>query len=264
MTQHADPVLAATAPAGVASERLEVSDAAVKFEGLAAIDGVSFALQRGDIFGLIGPNGAGKTTLVNVVSGFQHPSRGKVLLDGRDITSWSAHRRGTHGLVRTFQAVRLFRAMTVLENLEVAAVGAGLGRRAAERRAYEILEWMGDAHRALDRADALPYGDERRVGIGRALAMAPRYLLLDEPAAGLGDAECDQLMQLMARVPQDFRCGVLLIEHNMRLIMGVCHRIHVIDSGRTIAEGSPSQIRNDPAVIRAYLGSKSERRRARN
>ena len=245
-----------------AADRLEVSDAAVRFEGLAAIEGVSFALRRDDIFGLIGPNGAGKTTLVNVVSGFQRPSRGRVLLDGRDITGWPPHRRGVHGLVRTFQAGRLFRGMTVLENFEVAAVGAGLGRRAAERRAYEMLDWLGFADRAGDAADALPYGDERRVGIGRALAMRPRYLLLDEPAAGLGDAECDELMQLIARIPRDFHCGVLLIEHNMRLIMGVCHRIHVIDSGRTIAEGSPSQIRSDPAVIRAYLGSKSEQRRA--
>jgi branched-chain amino acid transport system ATP-binding protein len=245
------------------SERLEVSDVAVRFEGLAAIDGVSFSLDRRDIFGLIGPNGAGKTTLVNVISGFQRPTRGRVLLDGLDVTGWPPHRRGTNGLSRTFQAVRLFRGMSVLENLEVAAVGAGHGRRSAERRAREILEWMGFGHRAADPADALPYGDERRVGIGRALAMAPRYVLLDEPAAGLTDAECDELMELIARIPEDFRCGVLLIEHNMRLIMGVCHRIHVIDSGKTIAEGTPAEIRVDPAVIRAYLGSKSEQARAR-
>ena len=252
------PEVAETGP----SDRLEVSDAAVHFEGLAAIEGVSFALRCDDIFGLIGPNGAGKTTLVNVISGFQRPTRGRVMMDGKDITDWPPHRRGTHGLVRTFQAVRLFRGMTVLENLEVAAVGAGLGRRAAERRAHEVLDWMGFSDRALDPADALPYGDERRVGIGRALTMGPRYVLLDEPAAGLGDAECDEVMQLIARIPNDFHCGVLLIEHNMRLIMGVCHRIHVIDSGRTIAEGSPLEIRNDAAVIRAYLGSKSEQRRA--
>jgi branched-chain amino acid transport system ATP-binding protein len=244
------------------SELLEVRDVAVRFDGLTAIDGVSFSLSRGDVFGLIGPNGAGKTTLVNVVSGFQAPTRGQVLLDGRDITRWVPQRRGALGLVRTFQAVRLFRDMTILENIEVAAVGAGLARRAAERRAHEILDWIGLRERAADRADALPYGDERRVGIARALAMAPRYVMLDEPAAGLGDAECDDLMKLIARIPQDFRCGVLVIEHNMRLIMGVCHRIHVIDSGKTIAEGSPAAIRNDPAVIRAYLGSKSELRRA--
>jgi len=253
---------AAEAVAVAPAELLEVRDVAVRFEGLTAIDGVSFSLSRGDIFGLIGPNGAGKTTLVNVVSGFQTPTRGQVLLDGRDITQWVPQRRGALGLVRTFQAVRLFRYMTVLENIEVAAVGAGLGRRAAERRAHEILEWIGFGERAASRADALPYGDERRVGIARALAMDPRYVLLDEPAAGLGDAECDELMSLIARIPQDFRCGVLVIEHNMRLIMGVCHRIHVIDSGKTIAEGSPSAIRSDPAVIRAYLGSKSEPRRA--
>jgi branched-chain amino acid transport system ATP-binding protein len=251
------------AAAANGAERLAVSDVAVHFEGLAAIEGVTFALRREDILGLIGPNGAGKTTLVNVVSGFQRTVRGKVVLDGRDITNWPPHHRSKHGLVRTFQAVRLFRGMTVIENLAVSAVGAGLGKREAERRAYRILEWMQFGHRAFDQADALPYGDERRIGIGRALAMAPRYVLLDEPAAGLGDVECDELMQLIAGIPKDFGCGVLLIEHNMRLIMGVCHRIHVLDSGKTIAEGSPSEIRSNPAVVRAYLGSRSEQRRAR-
>ena len=204
------------------------------------------------MFGLIGPNGAGKTTLVNVLTGFQRPTRGRVVLGGEDVTGLSAHELGRRGLARTFQAVRLFRDMPVIENLEAAAVGTGLGRRDAARRASRILAWMKFAHRADDWADTLPYGDERRVGIGRALAMAPRFVLLDEPAAGLSDAECDELMGLIADIPRTFGCGVLLIEHNMRVIMGACHRIHVIESGRTVAEGSPEEIQVNPDVLRAY------------
>ena len=143
--------------------------------------------------------------------------------------------------------------MPVIENLEAAAVGMGLGRREAARRATRILAWMKFAHRADDWADTLPYGDERRVGIGRALAMAPRFVLLDEPAAGLSDAECDELMGLIAEIPTVFGCGVLLIEHNMRVIMGACDRIHVIESGRSVAEGPPEEIQVNPDVMRAYL-----------
>ncbi|MBV9758135.1 MAG: ABC transporter ATP-binding protein [Alphaproteobacteria bacterium] len=248
---------------GNGAECLSIGDITVHFEGLAAVEGVSWTLRRDDVLGLIGPNGAGKTTIVNVISGFQHPARGKVVLDGEDITDWQPHRRSRHGLVRTFQAVRLFRGMSVIDNLAVAGVGTGLARGAAERRAYEILTWMQFEHRAMDPADSLPYGEERRIGIARALTMAPRYIMLDEPAAGLGDVECDELMQLIAAIPRQFHCGVLLIEHNMRLIMGACHRIHVLDSGRTIAEGSPAEIRADPAVVRAYLGTRSEQRRVR-
>jgi len=244
------------------SETLEAHNVAVHFEGVAAIDGVSIALRRREIFGLIGPNGAGKTTLVNVLTGFQRPTQGQVFLGGADITGWPPHRLGRNGLARTFQAVRLFRDMPVVENLEVAAVGTGLGRREAAKRAHDILAWMNFAHKAFLQADTLPYGEERRVGIGRALAMAPRFVLLDEPAAGLSDAECDDLMKLISRIPEDFGCGVLLIEHNMRVIMGVCHRIHVIDSGRTIAEGTPEEIQANPDVIRAYLGSKSRQKGA--
>ena len=253
----ARPGAASLALAGTPEDTLEAFDVTVHFEGLAAVDGVSISMRNGEVFGLIGPNGAGKTTLVNAMTGFQRPTRGRVVLGGEDVTGLSAHELGRRGLARTFQAVRLFRDMPVIENLEAAAVGTGLGRREAARRASRILAWMRFAHRADDWADTLPYGDERRVGIGRALAMAPRFVLLDEPAAGLSDAECDELMGLIAEIPRVFGCGVLLIEHNMRVIMGACHRIHVIESGRTVAEGSPEEIQVNPDVLRAYLGTKS-------
>ena len=253
------PAAPAIVPAaGDMEERLEAHDVSVNFEGLAAVDEVTVSMGRHEIFGLIGPNGAGKTTLVNVLTGFQKPTHGRVVLAGVDVTGMPPHRIGRRGLARTFQAVRLYPDMPVIENLEAAAVGTGLGRREAARRAHAILEWMNFADKAYDHADTLPYGDERRVGIGRALAMAPHFVLLDEPAAGMSDSECDDLMALISRIPQDFGCGVLLIEHNMRVIMGVCDRIHVIDSGRTIGEGTPQEIQANPAVIRAYLGSRSE------
>ena len=255
------PQVRAGAGRAAAEERLEVRDVAVQFEGLAAVDGVSLALGRHEILGLIGPNGAGKTTIVNVLTGFQKPTHGTIVVDGVDATGWAPHRLGRAGVVRTFQAVRLFRDLPVIENLEAAAVGVGLRRREGVRRAHEILRWMNFEHRGHVRASSLPYGEERRVGIGRALAAAPRFVLLDEPAAGMSDAECDQLMALISRIPEEFGCGVLLIEHNMRVIMGVCDRVHVIDSGRTIAEGPPQEIQTNPAVIRAYLGAKDRRRR---
>ena len=235
----------------------------VRFGGLAAIDGVSIGFEPGEILGLIGPNGAGKSTLVNALTGFEKAVEGTVHLDGVDITRWPADRIARNGLARTFQSVRLFRGLSVLENLTAAAVGSGLSRREAERRSMDILGWMrfGDRPGAL--AGSLPYGDQRRVGIGRALAVAPRFLLLDEPAAGMSDAECDELVALIQRIPRDYECGVLLIEHNMRVIMNACPWIHVIDSGRTLAEGTPAEIQRDRAVVDAYLGTRTEKQRAR-
>jgi branched-chain amino acid transport system ATP-binding protein len=226
----------------------------VRFQGLTAISDVSLKVERHEVFGLIGPNGAGKTTLVNCLTGFQRPSEGTVHLGGDDTTGWTANHFRKMGVARTFQAGRLFRDMTVAENVEVTALGLGLSRRVAHQHAMAMLAWVGLADRADAIAGTLPYTDERRVGIARALVLSPAFVLLDEPAAGMSDAECEDLMRTIAAIPREFTCGVLLIEHNMSVVMGVCHRIHVLDGGRTIAEGLPEAIQRDEAVISAYLG----------
>jgi branched-chain amino acid transport system ATP-binding protein len=234
---------------------LAADDIEVRFGGVTAIANVSLMVQRHEIFGLIGPNGAGKTTLVNCLTGFQAPTAGRVLLARVDVTGWQPERLRQVGVARTFQAGRLFRDMSVLDNVAVAAVGLGLSRRQAAAVATDMLGWLGIADKAETIAGALPYTDERRVGIARALVLSPSFVLLDEPAAGMSDAECDDLMKLVGDIPKTFACGVLLIEHNMRVIMGVSRRIHVLDGGRTIAEGTPAEIRRNEAVIAAYLGS---------
>ena len=236
-------------------EALVATGITVRFEGLVALSEVTLCVHPEEIVGLIGPNGAGKTTLVNVLSGFQLPDAGEVTKDSEYVTGRAPHRLAREGLARTFQGVRLFGHLAVAENLDAAGVGIGLSLGEARRRRDSILGWMELSDRAEQAANALPHGDERRVGIARALTMRPRYLLLDEPAAGLNDAECDDLMALLRQIPDEFACGVLLIEHNIRVVMGVCERIYVLDSGRMIAEGSPQQVQTNPDVIRAYLGS---------
>ncbi len=246
--------LPAAAPAPSTAADLCADDIVVRFSGLTAVSNVSLRVQRHQVFGLIGPNGAGKTTLVNCLTGFQIPTSGRALLGGEDSSGWSPSHFRKAGVARTFQAGRLFRDMTILENVEVTAVGLGLSRRQAHRHAMDMLRWVGLADKAHFVAGALPYTDERRVGIARAMVLPPAFVLLDEPAAGMSDAECDELMHLIAALPKEFSCGVLLIEHNMRVIMGVCDRIHVLDCGRTIAEDTPQEIRSNAAVIAAYLG----------
>jgi branched-chain amino acid transport system ATP-binding protein len=234
---------------------LIADDVTIAFGGLSAIRNVNLRLARREILGLIGPNGAGKTTLVNCFTGFQEPSSGEVRIGGTSASTWKPERFRKAGISRTFQAGRLFRDMTVLENVEVTAAGLGQRKQVSRRLALEILDHFGVADKAQTIAGALPYTDERRVAIARALVVPPAFVLLDEPAAGMTDTECDDLMKVISNVPSDFGCGVLIVEHNMRAVMGTCHRIHVLDSGRTIAEGTPAEIKANRAVIDAYLGN---------
>jgi branched-chain amino acid transport system ATP-binding protein len=224
------------------------------FEGVRALDDVTTEVRRTEVVGLIGPNGAGKSTLVNVLSGFDAPTSGTVELDGEDVTRWPAHRRGRAGLARTFQHSRSFRHLSVRENVEIAAIGTGTGPREARRRADELLELLGLDRRAGDSASSLPHGDERRLGVARALATEPRYVLMDEPAAGLTEAEVPAFAAVVRAVRDDHEAGVLLIDHNMALIMDVCDRIQVLDQGRVLAEGTPADIRANLDVAAAYLG----------
>ncbi len=233
---------------------LSATGLTVDFAGLRAVDDVTISLERGEILGLVGPNGAGKTTMVNVLSGFQVPSHGSVVLNGKDVSGRYAAWMARNGVVRTFQAVRLFRGLTVSENVEAALTSLGVGRAVARRKALEVLDYMGIAGRAHIPGGALNYGDERRVGIARALALQPSFLLLDEPAAGMNVAEAEALSDLIKRIRDDIGCGVLLIEHNMSLITRTCERLHVMASGRTIADGAPEKVFADPRFRSAYLG----------
>ena len=227
----------------------------VRFGGVLALSEVCLRLAPGEIVGLIGPNGAGKTTLVNVLSGFQRPHAGEVTIGGSGCTKLQRHGFAARGVVRTFQAVRLFRGLTVSENVEAGFVARGLGRSAARRQAQAAIAELGLTHKMDATAAGLSYGEERRVGLARALAADPKYLLLDEPAAGLAPAEAVELRHFIAVVRAKHGCGVLVIEHNMALVMNLCDRVHVLDGGRTLAEGTPAEIRASREVRRAYLGA---------
>ena len=235
-------------------DSLRASAVSRAFAGVQALRGVSLELRPGEVLGLIGPNGAGKSTLVNLLSGFDRPTQGQVVLDGRDVTRWRASRRGRNGLARTFQHSHAFRALSVRENIEVSALGDGASPRVAARRAGELLDLLGLAPYANAPAASLAHGDERRLGVARALATEPRYVLLDEPAAGLPEAEVPGFAAVVRTVRDDHGAGVLLIDHNMALIMDVCDRIQVLDQGETLAEGTPAEIRANLDVAAAYLG----------
>ena len=215
---------------------------------------MTLELHRHEVVGLIGPNGAGKTTLVNVLTGFDYPTSGTVELAGVDVSSWTPHRRGRAGLARTFQHSRSFAGLTVRENVEVAALGGGAGPGAARRRADELLDLLGLRAREEQPAGSLAHGDERKLGVARALATEPRFLLLDEPAAGLPEAEVPEFAAVVRSVRDEHQAGVLLIDHNMALVMDVCDRIHVLDQGRTLAAGTPAEVRGNLDVAAAYLG----------
>jgi branched-chain amino acid transport system ATP-binding protein len=224
------------------------------YAGIRALDDVTIAVRRHEVVGLMGPNGAGKSTLVNLLSGFDFPTTGSVVLDGVDITTWPAHRRVRAGLARTFQHGHAFPALTARENVEVAALGRGASPSAARRRAAELLELLGIADHADADASTLAHGDERLLGVARALATEPKFVLLDEPAAGLNEEEIGAFADTIRLVRNERQAGVLLIDHNVPLVLGVCDRIHVLDQGVTLAEGTPAEIRSHPAVAEAYLG----------
>lgn len=245
---HATRSIAAT------TSELTVSDVVVNFQGLRAINRVSLRLARGEVLGLIGPNGAGKTTLVNVLTGFQEPDEGEVRLAGADMRGWKPHERSRRGLVRTFQNVLPFAGLTALENVEAGAMARGIGRKAARAEALDVLAAVGLADKAERRVNTLPFGEERRVGIARAIAMKPQFLLMDEPGAGLNDAESEDLKSVIQRIKGEHDCGVLLIEHRMSLVFGLSDRIQVLQQGATIAIGTPDEIRVDHKVRAAYLG----------
>jgi branched-chain amino acid transport system ATP-binding protein len=236
---------------------LRASAVSRSFVGVQALRDVSLELGQGEVVGLIGPNGAGKSTLVNVLSGFDRPTSGRVLLEDRDVTRWPAFRRGRRGLARTFQHSHAFRGLSVRENVEVSALGGGASQREAARRTRELLVLLGLDRYADRSAGSLAHGDERRLGVARALATEPRFVLMDEPAAGLPEAEIPQFATAVS-VIRDRGAGVLLVDHNVALVLEVCERIHVLDQGKTLAEGTPQEIRAHLGVAAAYLGESAD------
>jgi branched-chain amino acid transport system ATP-binding protein len=242
----------------VASDGFIVDRISKHFFALKALDEVSLNFQRGEILGVIGPNGSGKSTLINVVTGILAATSGRVFIDGREVSGWASHKIARAGIARSFQRVRLFGSMTILENVVIAALSAGLGRANAVEHARRALDMMGVVGSADQQVKSLPYGYQRMVEVARALAMRPRYLFLDEPAAGLNEEESAKLLSRLASIPRSENLGMLIVDHDMRLIMRLCHRLQVLNYGRTIAEGAPKDVRRVPEVIQAYLGSLAE------
>jgi ABC-type branched-subunit amino acid transport system ATPase component len=255
----------ASATGAFSAKTLSASGVTVQFAGVRAVDGVDLTVDRGEIVGLIGPNGAGKTTLVNAITGFVKPQAGRITItcapvaSGSDPVVLDVTRRKCHslarvGIVRTFQAVRLFGRFTIAGNVEAALVGVGVRGAEVKRRTQAALEMVNLADQGDTPASAVPSGTARLAGVARAVAVQPDFLLLDEPAAGLNDDENDGLVEVIVRIRDRVHCGIVLIEHDMRVVMPVCDRIQVLNYGQTIKVGTLAEVRADPVVREAYLG----------
>lgn len=226
------------------------------FGGVTAVAGVTLGIKAGETLGIIGPNGSGKTTLINLLTGFAKPSEGRIWLHERACTNWSPTRRARAGIARTFQHIRLFEGMTVSENVEVGVVATGRrGRASARRTARLALDQLKITQYAHRDTRGLPYGVRRRAEIARALGMRPTFLLLDEPAAGMDERESADLIDALAPLPSERELGMLVVEHDFRVIEALCDQVMVIDSGAVLAVGSAEQVSRDPLVLDAYLGT---------